>query len=70
MNFEKEVELFCDEYCKFPNADLTQEQLEEKCDGCPIYKLVERLEQVEIPQVPSEPSWKDRFLNTFLGGRQ
>lgn len=66
---EKFIEQFCDDYCKYPSLCSDQDQLEEKCNACPICKIVETLEQVEIPKASSEPSWKERFLQTFLGGR-
>lgn len=69
MDFEKEVETFCDNYCKFPEVCREQEELEEKCNNCPIVKLVERLEQALGPAKALSPSVTDRLMNTFLGGR-
>jgi len=34
MNEELKA-LFCDEYCRFPYL-LTQEELDEKCENCPL----------------------------------
>ena len=47
MDFEKEVERFCDGYCKFPLITKTQDVLDAKCESCPIVKIVERLEEYE-----------------------
>lgn len=69
MDFEKEVEQFCDNYCKYPQICKGQDELEEKCDVCPICCLVERLEQALTPQSSSKPNWQDKIMSTFLGGK-
>ena len=69
MNFEKEIELFCDNYCKYPSLCSDQDKLEEKCEECPICKIVETLEQAEMSEGPSEPSCREQIMRTFLGGR-
>lgn len=42
---EQELEamrqVFCDEYCKYPNTCKSQDELEEKCEECPLNKLAE-----------------------------
>ena len=30
----------CDELCKFPDQFCDQEELEEKCSGCRVFKLI------------------------------
>ena len=47
IDFEEIVEEFCDDYCKFPFTCSNEEDLRERCEQCPIVKLVERLEQYE-----------------------
>ena len=43
IKFEQFVEPFCDHYCKYPALCRDAEQLEEKCEECPICKLAEEL---------------------------
>ena len=43
IDFEGLVEQFCEGYCKHPDTIRSQEELDEKCEQCPIVKLVERL---------------------------
>ncbi len=45
MDFEKTVEKFCDNYCKYPYTCADEDELREKCESCPICELVERLER-------------------------
>lgn len=33
------IEEICDDYCKYPSADLSQADLDERCDRCPLNKL-------------------------------
>ena len=42
QEFEKTVEQFCDNYCKFPYICKDEEQLHAVCDCCPIVELAER----------------------------
>ena len=42
VEFEKTVERFCDNYCKFPYICKDEEQLHAVCDCCPIVELAER----------------------------
>lgn len=39
MLSRKDVEMFCDHYCKFPDeCDGDQEELDEICEECPLWK--------------------------------
>lgn len=41
VEFETLVEPFCDNYCRYPRICRDQDKLEEKCEECPICKIVE-----------------------------
>ena len=69
MDFEKEVEQFCDNYCRYPLICRDQDKLEEKCEECPICKIVEVCEQVETSERASELTCREQIMRTFLGGR-
>ncbi len=44
VDFERIAERFCDGYCKFPYICKEAEQLETVCEGCPITKLSDLIE--------------------------
>ena len=50
VEFEALVEPFCDNYCRYPRICRDQDKLEEKCEECPICKIVEICEQVETSE--------------------
>jgi hypothetical protein len=66
VEFERLVEPFCDGYCRYPIECASQDDLEEKCESCPIVALVERLEGQAKPE---RPRWQEQMLRTFLGSR-
>lgn len=38
-DFENTAERFCDGYCKFPYICRREEELEAKCENCPLTEL-------------------------------
>ena len=46
--YEKLCERFCDGYCKFPYICKTEEDLESKCESCPICEMVNEIERLEV----------------------
>ena len=38
---EELTENICDNICKYPNSDLTQSEIEEKCENCIINRIVD-----------------------------
>ncbi len=48
--YEKLCERFCDGYCKFPYICKTEEDLESKCESCPICEMAEEIERLEGKQ--------------------
>lgn len=47
MDEFKALEVMCDEYCRFPRECQDQEELEEKCVGCPLVEALLRKEEAE-----------------------
>lgn len=38
---EELTENICDNICKYPNSDLTQSEIEEKCERCIVNRIAE-----------------------------
>lgn len=36
----KVAEKFCDEYCRFPREELTEEEFQRHCDDCALVRLL------------------------------